>query len=101
MFFWMRIFSFGWYVYLIQKTLTDIKYFLVLVLMVLITFANALYIFEIANNNEDSKTALNLPAQDEKETNSIGRLFTMAFDNKFIDSIVNKYLLGLGDYQYS
>lgn len=68
MFFWMRIFRFGWYVYLIQKTLTDIKYFLVLMLMVLITFANALYIFEIAKPL-DSKTALDSPAQDEEETN--------------------------------
>jgi len=47
----MRIFDeLGFYVYLIIETLKDTKSFLILVLMVLITFANALYILEIANH---------------------------------------------------
>ena len=40
----------GFYVHLISQTLKDTKSFLILVLMVLITFANALYILEIANH---------------------------------------------------
>ena len=51
----MRIFSdLGFYVYLILETLRDTKHFLILVMMVLITFANALYILEIANHAEAS-----------------------------------------------
>jgi hypothetical protein len=68
LFYWMRIFSdLGFYVYLILETLRDTKHFLILVLMVLITFANALYILEIANHaevNVSDDTALALPAAD-------------------------------------
>ena len=98
----MRIFSdLGFYVYLILETLRDTKHFLILVMMVLITFANALYILEIANHAEASvsdDTAL-APTADG-ETTSIDQLIQRAFNNTFIDSVVNQYLLGLGEFQY-
>ena len=62
----MRLFDdLGFYVYLIIETLKDTKSFLILVLMVLITFANALYILEVANNPSaavSNDTALTLTA---------------------------------------
>ena len=69
--------------------------------MVLITFANALYILEIANHAEASvsdDTAL-APTADG-ETTSIDQLIQRAYNSTFIDSVVNQYLLGLGEFQY-
>ena len=99
----MRIFSdLGFYVYLILETLRDTKYFLILVLMVLITFANALYILEIANHptaTVSDDTALELPTEDDS-TNAIDRMIQRAYNSTFVDSVVNQYLLGLGEFQY-
>ena len=98
----MRIFDeLGFYVYLIIETLKDTKSFLILVLMVLITFANALYILEIANHPSaafSDDTALTLPAKDGAY--EIDRLIKRAYNVTFIDSVVNQYLLGLGEFQY-
>jgi len=64
----MRIFDdLGFYVYLIIETIKDTKSFLILVLMVLVTFANALYILEVANHpsaDVSDDTALTLPTKD-------------------------------------
>ena len=70
-------------------------------LMVLITFANALYILEIANHPSDAvsdKTALTLLAKDGAV--EIDRMIKRAYNFTFVDSIVNQYLLGLGEFQY-
>jgi len=85
---------------LILETLTDIKYFLILVSLVLLTFANALYILEIANHptaSVFSDTKLDLPTEDDS---AIDRLIKRAYNNTFVDSIVNQYLVGLGEFQY-
>ena len=91
----------GFYVYLIIETLKDTKSFLILVLMVLITFANALYILEIANHPSaavSDDTALKLPAKDGAV--EIDRMITRAYNFTFVDSVVNQYLLALGEFQY-
>jgi len=81
----------GFYVYLIIETLKDIKYFLVLVLLVLANFANALYTLEIANHPTDSvfsDNKLDLRTEDDSIT-AIDRLIKRAYNNTFVDSIVN------------
>jgi len=70
--------------------------------LVLLTFANALYILEIANYPTArvySDTKLDPPAEDDSST-TIGRLIQRAYNNTFVDSVVNQYLLGLGEFQY-
>jgi len=91
----------GFYVYLILETLKDIKYFLILVLLVLITFANAIYIMEIRNHptaSVFSDTKLNSPTEDDSP--AIDRLIQRAYNNTFVDSIVNHYLIGLGEFSH-
>ena len=97
----MRIFDdLGFYVYLIIETLKDAKSFLILVLMVLITFANALYILEIANHPSAAVSDDTESTQGEENACEDDRLIKMAYNVTFIDSVVNQYLLGLGEFQY-
>ena len=51
-FYWLRLFdSTSFYVRLIVETISDIKYFIILFVIILLTFGNALYILSIGKED--------------------------------------------------
>ena len=94
-FYWLRLFpTTGFYVTMITETLNDISYFLIMFLMCVITFSNAVYTLNqievIIDGDEDN------PQTDSTYLESI--------NEPFIDSFIHQYRIGLGDpitYEYS
>lgn len=79
-FYWLRLFtSTSFYIKLISETLNDIKYFLICFIFILMTFGNFLLIM---NHNEPD---------DEQ-------LYEKGFGPKVLDTILNQYMLALGEY---
>ena len=77
-FYWMRIFTpTSFYVRLIVETLYDIRYFLILFVFILMTFANALLI--LSETRDDP-------------------LYTNYFSIAFINAVMNQYMLSLGEF---
>jgi len=81
-FYWMRLFSStSFYIRLIQETLYDIRYFMILFVFILMTFGNALMIM-----------AQNHPANPETP------IYKNIFGAKFINIIMDQYMLALGEF---
>ena len=88
-FYWMRLFkSLAFYVTMILETFSDIFYFLLIYMLALTMFGNALYcvnqIVVIKNSNEDR------PLTD--------LTYMKAFEIPFLDSILHVYRISLGDF---
>ena len=80
---WLRLFeSTSFYVTLILKTFTDIAYFLLIMLILLIYVGNAMYM-------------LHLSADHDEEDSDI---ITPVFGNLLIDSALNQFNLMIGEY---
>ena len=80
-FYWMRLFTAtSFYVKLIRETLYDIRYFIILFIIILATFANALL---ISNTNRDEDNA---------------EIFENFFSSSYLNAIMNQYLLSLGEF---
>ena len=78
--YWMRLFgSFSSYVRLIRATLWDIKYFVILFLIILSTFGNALMILDQGRMPEE-------------------KLIEKIFGMQFFDAFMNQYMLSLGEF---
>ena len=77
-FYWLRLFSeTSFYVRLIRDTILDIKYFFILYVLILITFANALLIL----NQRRS-----------------GEIYQNFFSVNILNAIFNQYMLSLGEF---
>jgi hypothetical protein len=86
-FYWMRLFqSTSFYVLMIQETMWDIRYFLVMLILCIATFANAILILDLAQENIGS------------DADEFTRVIPESIDNDIFDSILNQYLLGLGEF---
>lgn len=76
----MRLFSeTAFYVKLIEETIYDIRYFLILFVTILMTFGNALMIMNSGRGEENA-------------------LYSDVFSINFINSIMNQYMLSLGEF---
>ena len=64
---------------LIQETLSDIGYFLILFLFILMTFGNALMIMGEGRGDEDA-------------------IYQNFFGIGFVDAVLNQYMLSLGEF---
>lgn len=79
-FYWMRLFSqTAFYVKLIFETIIDIRYFLILFIAILMTFGNALMIMN-AGRGEES------------------HLYANIFSIEFVNTVMNQYMLSLGEF---
>ena len=77
-FYWLRLFdSTSFYVRLIIETLFDIKYFIILFIIILLTFGNALYILSIGKEEP---------------------LYRPYTSNNFVNVVLNQYELSLGEF---
>ena len=77
-FYWMRLFSnTSFYIRLIMETLKDIKYFLILFIFIMMCFGNALLVMNQGRSSHVYSKVFNVP---------------------FLDSMLNQYILTIGDY---
>ena len=59
LYYWMRLFDhMAFYVMMIRETLSDIAYFLLMFLMCICMFANAIYILDITGDNETAEARM-------------------------------------------
>ena len=72
------------YVTLIKKTIIDSRYFMLMFVICVCAFGNAVMII----NRFDSNT-------DQYE-----RLFPSAFNNSVFDSFINQFMVGVGEFTY-
>ena len=78
-FYWMKLFDFtSFYIRLIVETLKDVLSFLILFLVILMTFGNAILIMDIGRG-------------DEKYTKNY-------FDSPILNVIFDQYLLSMGEF---
>jgi hypothetical protein len=81
----MRLFeATSFYVQLIIETMYDIRYFLIMFIICLASFANAILILDLAEVN--------------KGDNGYERLIPGYTENNLFDSMFNSYLTGLGEF---
>ena len=81
----MRLFTqTSFYVRLIRETLSDIRFFLILFVFILMTFANTLMIIG--------------DGRDQGPKGSKGGLYKDVFDTKFLNAVTNQYMLSLGEF---
>jgi hypothetical protein len=87
LYYWMRLFpKLAFYVNLVTETIKDIGYFMIMFVMIIIMFANALYAINSIQPTDESYGSLaELPT-----------LWSSAFGQPFIDSVFSQYLIGLG-----
>ena len=79
-FYWMRLFtSTSFYVKLIRETLYDIRYFIILFIIILMTFANALF---ISNQGRDEDV----------------EIFKNFLGVRGFNAVMNQYMLSLGEF---
>ena len=85
MFYWMRLFeSTAYYVKLIQQTIADCMTFMLMVLIIILAFAN---FFLIIN--------LNMAGREDEQV-----YVNTYLGNDFIDSVISSYFMGLGEFAY-
>ena len=79
-FYWMRLFGpTSFYVRLIQETIMDIGYFLILFIFILLTFGNTLLIMNYGRPDDS-------------------QVFADIFGITFLNTLVNQYMLSLGEF---
>ena len=77
-FYWMRLFSgTSFYIRLIMETISDIKYFLILFLFIMMCFGSTLLVMNQGRSSE---------------------IYSSKFNISFLDAILNQYVLTIGDY---
>lgn len=85
LFYWMRIFEKpAYFILMISKTLSHIVSFLILLAIILLLFANMLYVINCSkdpNNPSETKT-----------------LFSEESEYNFYNALIHTYLIGLGDF---
>jgi hypothetical protein len=74
----------------------DIRYFLIMFVLCIATFANAILILDLAQWNSNKELA----AASAEEVDEYARIIPQSMDNNVFDSILNQYLLGLGEFTY-
>lgn len=74
---------------MISETMYDIRYFIFMFVLCVATFANAILILDLAQVNAE-KLAI---SEEEYE-----RLIPDSVGNDVLDSVLNQYLLGLGEF---
>ena len=74
----------------------DIRYFMIMFLLCIATFANAILILDLAQWNSNKELA----AASTEEVEEYARIIPQSIDNNLFDSILNQYLLGLGEFTY-
>ena len=80
---WLRLFdNTSFYVTLILRTFTDIVYFLLIILLLLIYIGNAMYMLHLNADHEIEGSDIVIPI----------------FGNLLIDSTLNQFNLMIGDY---
>jgi hypothetical protein len=70
----------------VAETIKDIRFFMIMFVMIIIMFANALYAINGIESKDESYGA---PAEHPT-------LWSPAFGSFFIDSVFSQYLIGLG-----
>jgi len=78
------------YVLMINKTISDIMYFFLMFFIVICAFGNAIMIIDRYNRNYA-----------ELNNTDYETIVSDAFGNQITDSLINQYLVGLGDFSYS
>lgn len=90
MFYWMSLFeSTAYYVKLIKQTIADCMTFMLMILIILLAFAN---FFLIIN--------LNMLDEEGKPKNGDEVYVSTYLDNLSIDSLISAYFMSLGEFGY-
>ena len=85
--YWLRLFpDLSFYVHLTQETLADIGYFMIILLIVIMMFANAVFVLD---------QTLNLAEGEDESRQFVS--FPEAIGVPFLDSLINMYNVGLGN----
>ena len=80
----MRLFDqFAFYNKLIDQTFSDIKRFFAIYILIIVAFANLIYIINIKR----------IKGRDE-------RIYDKYTDNDVVNSFINLYMIGLGEFSY-
>lgn len=78
-FYWMRLFDkTSFYIRLIQETLSEVAYFAILFVFILFCFANTIFVINQGRIKD-------------------GYLYANVFEQQFFDSVIDQYLLALGE----
>jgi len=87
--YWFRLFKWpSFYIRLIIETIKGIGVFTMIFVVILMAFANALYILNVNRNEPDAAIA-----DDEGDL-----LFEEAVGHPFLDALLNQYMLALGEF---
>ena len=85
-FYWMRLFdATAFFINLLEETFVGIKGFLKMMLILILAFANIVYIINLANQDDE-----------EQESADI----TENVSNGLANALIHTYLLSLGDFDY-
>jgi hypothetical protein len=86
MLYWIRLSSdLSFYVDIVKTSLHDIRYFLFMLILMILTFSNALIILDYSNKDEY-----------EDSMNSYDSFITDVSGDTFLSSCIQQFLLGLG-----
>ena len=89
-FYWCRITpELAFYVKMINETIVDIGYFMIMLLLCIMMFANGIYVL-----NRGTQNAFEQSLTQEEES----PLFTPSFNNEYLDAIMSQWQLGLGNF---
>jgi hypothetical protein len=94
-FYWMRLFeSTAFYVLMISETMWDIRHFLIMFALCVAMFANALLILDLSQLTASE----NAEPVEGGEPEEYERIIPESLDNNVVDSFINQYLLGVGEF---
>ncbi len=86
MLYWMRLsYNLSFYVDIVKNSIYDIRYFLLMLILMIFTFSNALIILDYSNKDEY-----------EESMNSYQSFITDVSGDTFLSSLIQQFLLGLG-----
>ena len=92
-FYWLRLFTmFSLVIRVLYNTLKNITTFMILLILVILAFANASYIIN-SNLAEDDQSIARLDSKSIYDTEF--------FYSDFLDAVIRQYMVGVGDYNTS
>ena len=92
MFYWMRLFkTTAFFMNLLWKTIKGILTFLMVLLLLLLTLTNLIFIMDKIDHDVDHI---------DPKTGSMSRIITDHVGNDFLNSAIHMYLLSLGEFDF-